>query len=255
MTMREALLAVAAALYLVSTTASASADPVKNIVLVHGAWVDGSGWRPVYEILRKEGFNVTMLQEPETSFADDVTAAKRILDLQNGPTLLVGHSYGGSIITEAGVHPNVAGLVYVAAHVPDVGEDEGTLGKKTPSVLAKTEGAIKVTPDKYTYLNPADFPKLFAPDLPRDQAEFESRSQVLAAASVFNTPLTAVAWKTKPSWGIVAGNDQIINPDLERWYYKRAKSHTTEIKGASHSVYESHPKDVAAVIAEAARSF
>ena len=140
MTKREALLAVAAALYLVSTTASASTDPVKNIVLVHGAWVDGSGWRPVYEILRKEGFNVTMLQEPETSFADDVTAAKRILDLQNGPTLLVGHSYGGSIITEAGVHPNVAGLVYVAAHVPDVGEDEGT-----PSVLAKTEGAIKVT--------------------------------------------------------------------------------------------------------------
>ena len=255
MTKREALLAVAAALYLVSTTASASADPVKNIVLVHGAWVDGSGWKPVYEILRKEGFNITMLQEPETSFADDVTAAKRILDLQNGPTLLVGHSYGGSIITEAGVHPNVAGLVYVAAHVPDVGEDEGTLGKKTPSVLAKTEGAIKVTPDKFTYLNPADFPKLFAPDLPRDQAEFESRSQVLAAASVFNTPRTAVAWKTKPSWGIVAGNDQIINPDLERWYYKRAKSHTTEIKGASHSVYESHPKDVAAVIAEAARSF
>jgi pimeloyl-ACP methyl ester carboxylesterase len=154
MTKREALLAVAAALYLVSTTASASADPVKNIVLVHGAWVDGSGWKPVYEILRKEGFNVTMLQEPETSLADDVTAAKRILDLQNGPTLFVGHSYGGSIITEAGVHPNVAGLVYVAAHVPDVGEDEGTLGKKTPSVLAKTEGAIKVTPDKFTYLNP-----------------------------------------------------------------------------------------------------
>ena len=144
--------------------------------------------------------------------------------------------------------------MYIAAHAPDVGEDEGELGKKTPSVLAKTEGAIKVTPDKYTYLNPADFPKLFTPDLPREQAEFKSRSQVLAAASVFNTPLTAAAWKTKPSWGIVAGNDQIINPDLERWYYARAKSNTIEIKGASHSVYESHPREVAAVIADAARN-
>ena len=144
--------------------------------------------------------------------------------------------------------------MYVAAHAPDVGEDEGELGKKTPSVLAKTEGAVKTTPDKFTYLNPADFPKLFAPDLPREQAEFESRSQVPAAAEVFNTPLTAAAWKTKPSWGIVAGNDQIINPDLERWYYARAKSHTTEIKGASHSVYESHPEGVAAVIADAARN-
>jgi pimeloyl-ACP methyl ester carboxylesterase len=249
----KAFLAVTAALFLVSTAAPASADPVKNIVLVHGAWVDASGWKPVYDILTKEGFNVTMVQEPETSFADDVTAAKRILDLQVGPTLLVGHSYGGSIITEAGVHPNVVGLVYVAAHAPDVGEDEGELGKKTPSVLAKTDGAIKKTPDSFTYLDPAEFPKLFAPDLPREEAEFDARSQVLAAGSVFNTPLRAAAWKTKPSWGIVAGNDQIINPDLERWYYARAKSKTVEIAGASHSVYETHAREVAAVIAEAAR--
>src|SRR4029450_1732201 len=173
-----------------STVAPARAEPPKNIVLVHGAWVDASGWKPVYEILIKDGFNVTMVQEPETSFQDDVAAAKRILDLQNGPTLLVGHSYGGSIITEAGVHPNVVGLVYVAAHAPDVGEDEGALGKKTPSVLAKTEGAIKVTPEKFTYLNPADFPKLFAPNLPRERADFMARSQVLAAEQVFKTPLT-----------------------------------------------------------------
>jgi pimeloyl-ACP methyl ester carboxylesterase len=144
--------------------------------------------------------------------------------------------------------------VYVAAHAPDVGEDEGSLGKKTPSILAKTEGAIRKTPDEFTYLNPEDFPKLFAPDLPRERAEFSARSQVLAAAKVFTTPLTAAAWKTKPSWGIIAGNDKIINPDLERWYYERAKSHTTEITGASHSVYESHPKEVAAVITEAARA-
>jgi pimeloyl-ACP methyl ester carboxylesterase len=177
-----------------------------------------------------------------------------VLDLQDGPTLLVGHSYGGSIITEAGVHPNVVGLVYVAANAPDVGEDEAALGKKTPSILAKTEGAIRKTPDDFTYLNPAEFPKLFAPDLPRERAEFVARSQVLAAARVFSTPLTAAAWKTKPSWGIVAESDKIINPDLERWYYARAKSRTVEIKGASHSVYESHPKEVAAVITDAARN-
>jgi pimeloyl-ACP methyl ester carboxylesterase len=249
-----ACLAFAAAISLLSVAVPASAEPLKNIVLVHGAWVDASGWKPVYDILTREGFHVSMVQEPETSFADDVTAAKRVLDLQDGPTLLVGHSYGGSIITEAGVHPKVVGLVYVAAHAPDVGEDESALGKKTPSVLAKTEGAIKVTPDKFTYLNPTEFPKLFAPDLPRERAEFVARSQVLAAAQVFSTPLTAAAWKTKPSWGIVAGGDQIINPDLERWYYERAKSHTTVIPGASHSVYESHPKEVAAVITNAARN-
>jgi pimeloyl-ACP methyl ester carboxylesterase len=249
----KACLTVAVAMNLFSMAVPAQAQTLKNIVLVHGAWVDASGWKPVEEILTKEGFNVTMVQEPETSFGDDVAAAKRVLDLQDGPTLLVGHSYGGSIITEAGVHPKVVGLVYVAAHAPDVGEEEGSLGKKTPSVLAKTEGAIRRTPDEFTYLNPALFPKLFAPDLPRERAEFVARSQVMAAAKVFTTPLTAAAWKTKPSWGIVAGGDQIINPDLERWYYARAKSQTIEIKGASHSVYESHPIEVARVIAEAAR--
>jgi pimeloyl-ACP methyl ester carboxylesterase len=239
---------IVAALAFASTAAPAGASSVRNIVLVHGAWVDASGWKPVYEILLRDGFHVTMVQEPETSFDDDVAATKR------GPTLLVGHSYGGSIVTQAGVHPNVVGLVYVAAHAPDVGEDEGALGRGTPSILAKTEGAIKKTADEFTYLNPSDFPRLFAPDLPREQADFEARSQVLAAAKVFGTPLTEAAWKTKPSWGIVAGSDQIINPDLERWYYARAKSHTIEIKGASHSVYESHAQEVAAMIAEAARS-
>ena len=248
-------LIAAANLLSMAAPAQAQTQPLKNIVLVHGAWVDASGWKPVEEILARQGFNVSMVQEPETSFAEDVAAAKRVLDMQDGPTLLVGHSYGGSIITEAGVHPKVVGLVYVAAHAPDIGEEEGSLGKKTPSVLAKTEGAIRRTPDGFTYLNPVLFPKLFAPDLPRERAEFGARSQVLAAASVFTTPLTAAAWKSKPSWGIVAGNDQIINPELERWYYARAKSQTIEIKGASHSVYESHAGEVARVIAEAARSF
>jgi len=215
--------------------------------------VDASGWKGVYDILTRDGFNVSMVQEPETSFADDVTAAKRVLDLQDGPTLLVGHSYGGSVITEAGVHPNVVGLVYVAAHAPDVGENESALGKKTPSVLGKTDGVIKKTPDGFTYLDPAEFPRLFAPDVSRERAQFAARSQVLASASVFSTPLTAAAWKTKPSWGIVAGSDQIINPELERWYYTRAKSRTIEIRGASHAVFESHPREVAEEIIKAAR--
>lgn len=249
----KACVALAAATNLFALTVPAHAEPIRNIVLVHGAWVDASGWKPVEQILARDGFNVTMVQEPETSFTDDVAATKRVLDMQTGPTLLVGHSYGGSIISEAGVHPKVVGLVYVAAHAPDVGEDESALGKRTPSVLARTEGAIKVTPDGFTYLEPAVFPRLFAPDLPREVADFTARSQVLAAAKVFSTPLTAAAWKTKPSWAIVAGNDQIINPDLERWYYARAKSRTIEIKGASHSVYESHPTEVARVIEEAAR--
>jgi pimeloyl-ACP methyl ester carboxylesterase len=238
--------------------ASASATPaagsaVKNIVLVHGAWVDASGWKPVYDILTRDGYKVTMVQEPLTSFQEDVAATKRILDRQDGPCILVGHSYGGSVITEAGIHPNVVGLVYVAAHAPDVGEDEGALGKRMPSYTQKQKGAIKVTPDGFTFLSRADFPTDFAPDLPLGQAEFEAQSQVLTAAAVFNTPLTAAAWKTKPSWAIVAGADKIINPDLERWYYARAHSHTIVAPGASHSVYESRPKTVAAVIEEAAQ--
>ena len=247
-------LAMAATLALFSTASAVQAAPVKNIVLVHGAWVDASGWKAVYQILTEQGFHVTMVQEPETSLADDVVATKRILDLQDGSVLLVGHSYGGSVITEAGIHPNVVGLVYVAAHAPAVGEDEGALGKTTPSVLNNTPGAVVTTPDGFTFLKPALFPQLFAPELPEEITQFDANGQVLASAKVFNTPLTAAAWTTKPSWGVVAGNDQIINPDLERWYYARAKSVTIEIKGANHAVYQSHPQEVAAFIAEAANS-
>jgi pimeloyl-ACP methyl ester carboxylesterase len=246
--------AVAAAILFGGTSAPAFAEPVKNIVLVHGAWVDASGWKPVYEILARDGYNVTMVQEPLTSFQNDVAATKRILDLQNGPTILVAHSYGGSIITEAGVHPNVVGLVYVAAHAPDVGENEGALGKGKPSFTQKEPGAIKKTADGYLYLDPARFHADFAADLPREQAEFEARSQIPTSADVFTTSMTVAAWKTKPSWGVVATADKIINPDLERWYYARARSHTTEIEGASHSVYESRPREVAAVIEDAAKN-
>jgi pimeloyl-ACP methyl ester carboxylesterase len=244
---------VAAILVLAGVCAPAFGAPAKNIVLVHGAWVDASGWKAVYEILTEDGYNVTLVQEPLTSLKDDVAATTRILDLQNGPTILVGHSYGGSIITEAGVHPKVVGLVYVAAHAPDVGEDPDTLAKRMPSARQQQQGAIKQTPDGFTYLDPAVFPEDYAADLPRQQAEFEARSQILTAANVFTTPMTAAAWRTKPSWAIVAGADRMLNPDLERWYYARAHSRTTVVEGASHAVYQSRPKDVAAVIEDAAQ--
>jgi pimeloyl-ACP methyl ester carboxylesterase len=224
---------------------------VRNIVLVHGAWADGSGWKGVYDILVKDGYNVTIVQEPETSFPDDVTAVKRILALQGGPSILVAHSYGGAVITEAGNDPSVVGLVYVAAHMPDSGEKESDDGKRFPSDLAKS-GAIKRTSDGFTYVDPAQFHELFAADLPGDQAAFMARSQVLNLAGNFSATITTAAWRTKPSWMLVAGSDRTISPDLERWYAKRANSHTVEVAGASHSVYVSHPKDVAEVIERAA---
>ena len=227
--------------------------PIKNIVLVHGAWVDASGWKPVYDILTRDGFHVTMVQQPLTSLAADVAATKQVLAEQDGPTVLVAHSYGGSIITEAGEDPHVAALVYVAAHAPDVGEDEAALGKKMPSATQLLPDAVVKTADGLTYLRPDLFPAHFAADLPLEQAKFEAQSQVRTAAAVFSTPMTAAAWKTKPSWGIVAAADKIINPDLERFYYERAHSHVTVLQGASHSVYESRPKEVAAVIEDAAR--
>jgi pimeloyl-ACP methyl ester carboxylesterase len=224
---------------------------VKNIVLVHGAWADGSGWKGVYDILAKDGYNVSIVQEPETSFKDDVGATKRILALQDGPSILVAHSYGGAVITEAGTDPSVVGLVYVAAHMPDSGEKESEDGKRFPSDLAKS-GAIKTTPDGFTYIDPAQFHELFAADLPDDRAAFMARSQVFNFSDSFSATITAAGWRTKPSWMVVAGGDRTINPDLERWYAKRANSHTIEVAGASHCVYVSHPKEVAAVIEEAA---
>src|ERR1035437_3890528 len=222
---------------------------VRNIVLVHGAWADGSGWKGVYEILMKEGYNVSIVQEPETSFKEDVMATKRVLALQDGPCILVAHSYGGAVITEAGTDPSVAGLVYIAAHMPDAGENEADDGKRFPSDLSKSD-AIKKTPDCFTYLDPAQFHEFFAADLPAEQAAFMARSQVLNKAENFKAVITTAAWRSKPSWMVVAGSDRTINPDLERWYAARANSHKVEVSGASHSVYMSHSKEVAALIEE-----
>ncbi len=232
-------------------SAQSEENRVRNIVLVHGAWADGSGWKAVYDILVKDGFKVSIVQEPETSFQEDVAATKRILALQDGPCILVAHSYGGAVITEAGTDPVVAGLVYVAAHMPDAGEKESEDGKRFPSDLAKSR-AIKKTPDGFTYIDPAQFHEFFAADLPADQAAFMARSQVLNFADNFSATITTAAWRSKPSWMLVAGSDRTINPDLERWYAERAKSHKVEVAGASHSVYVSRPKEVAALIEEAA---
>src|SRR5580692_10074286 len=236
-----------------AVSAQSQAHRVRNIVLVHGAWADGSGWKGVYDNLVRDGFNVSIVQEPETSFQDDVTAVKRILALQDGPSILVAHSYGGAVITEAGDDPSVVGLVYVAAHMPDAGEKESDDGKRFPSDLARS-GAIKKTSDGFTYIDPAQFHELFAADLPGDKAAFMARSQVLNFADNFSATITTAAWRTKPSWMLVAGSDRTISPDLERWYAKRAHSHTVEVAGASHSVYVSHPKEVADVIESAARA-
>jgi pimeloyl-ACP methyl ester carboxylesterase len=229
-----------------------STTAVRNIVLVHGAWVDGSGWKPVYDILTKDGYRVTLVQEPLTSYLEDVFATKRVLNQLDGPCILVGHSYGGSVITEAGNDPHVVGLVYIAAHMPDAGESESGDGKRFPS-LVSTAGVIRNTSDGYTYLDPAAFPKYFAADLPIQQAQFEANGQILTAAKVFGGVVTTPAWRTKPSWMMVAGSDRIISPDLERWYATRAHSHTVEVPNASHSVYESRPAEVAAMIEDAAR--
>lgn len=234
-------------------SAQSNEHHVRNIVLVHGAWADGSGWKGVYDILVKDGYNVSIVQEPETSFKDDVTATKRMVSLQDGPCILVAHSYGGAVITEAGNDPSVLGLVYIAAHMPDTGEKESEDGKRFPSDLAKS-GAIKKTPDGFTYIDPAQFHELFAADLPTDQAALMARSQVFNFADNFSATITSAAWRTKPSWMLVAGSDRTINPELERWYATRAKSHKVEVAGASHVVYISHPKEVAALIEEAAQS-
>jgi pimeloyl-ACP methyl ester carboxylesterase len=237
----------------VTLPAQSRVSRVRNVVLVHGAWVDGSGWKGVYDILVKDGFNVSIVQEPETSFQDDVNAVRRIVSMQDGPSILVGHSYGGAVITEAGNDSSVVGLVYVAAHMPDAGEKESDDGKRFPSDLAKS-GAIRKTPDGFTYLDPAQYHQLFAADVPDDQAAFMARSQVLNRADNFSATITTAAWRTRPSWMLVAGSDRTINPDLERWYAKRAMSHTVEVAGASHAVYVSHPNEVAHVIESAART-
>ena len=222
---------------------------IRNVVLVHGAFADGSGWKPVADILHKDGYTVSVVQEPLTSLADDVAATNRILDRQSGPVVLVGHSYGGAVITEAGNNARVASLVYVAAFAPDEGETLGPLLGSIPAAAT----SMAPTADGYVLVDQAQFPADFAADLPPAEAQFMAISQVPLNSTILGTPITAPAWKTKPSYGVVATQDRMINPDLERSMYKRAGARVTEIK-SSHAVFLSQPRAVADVIEQAARS-
>ena len=244
------LVAAAAAVALLSAAvAPARADPVRNVVIVHGAFADGSGWRRVADILGKDGYTVSVVQEPLTSLADDVAATRRVLELQQGPTLLVGHSYGGVVITEAGNAPNVVGLVYIAAFIPDQGESAVALLSQAPAA----NNDMRATKDDFLYLDPAAFPADFAGDLSPAEASFMARSQAMPAKAAAGAPVTTAAWHQKKSWALVAAHDRNINPDLERRMAKRAGSETIEV-AASHAVYVSKPNDVARLIERAAKA-
>jgi pimeloyl-ACP methyl ester carboxylesterase len=225
--------------------------PVKNVVLVHGAFADGSGWEPVYKILKKKGYNVSVVGNPNTGFADDVVATKRVLDRQIGPVILVGHSYGGAIITEAGNHAKVVGLVYVAAFAPDANESLLQLLQSGPP--APNSGILPPDENGYIWYDLKKYHSGFCADLPKEQAEFLADSQVPVSAAVFGATIVNPAWKTKKSWYVVAQEDQTIPPDGERFMAKRINAAVTEVK-ASHLVFMSKPQAVADVIDAAAKA-
>jgi len=244
-----AVVAAAALLSVAVVNPVRAAESVKNVVLVHGAFADGSGWRRVADILGKHGYTVSVVQQPLTSLAEDVAATRRVLDLQHGPTLLVGHSYGGVVITEAGNAPNVVGLVYIAAFIPDQGESAVGLLSQAPAA----NNDLRATRDDFLYIDPTAFAADFAADLPPEQANFMAHSQALLAKAAAGAPVTAAAWHEKKSWSLVATRDHNINPQLERSMSKRAGSETIEVP-ASHAVYLSRPDEVAGLIERAAKA-
>ena len=243
--------ALALSLGTVPAPAAGPTDPVKNIVLVHGAFADGSSWAKVIAILQAKGYNVTAVQNPLTSLADDVAATNRALALQKGPVILVGHSWAGAVITEAGVDPKVAGLVYVAAFALDADETIPELGKNYPPPASFA--APIVDAQGFMSLSTEAIVKHFAWDLPPAEARVLAATQTPIATSAFGVKVSNVAWKTKPSWYIVAGKDRAIAPDEERFFAKRMKATTKELD-TSHVPMLSKPKEVAAVIMEAAAS-
>ncbi|MGK8235012.1 alpha/beta hydrolase [Roseovarius sp. MS2] len=226
-----------------------NANPVPNIVLVHGAFADGSGWRGVYDELTARGYDVSIVQNPLTSFADDVSATQRVLNRQDGAVILVGHSYGGSVITEAGTDPKVVGLVYVAAFAPEVGQstlDQYSEIPPPPNFVPEEQ------PDGFAYLNADHFHAGFAGDTDEAEAAFLRDAQVPIAMAALAAPVTVAAWKTKPSWFVVATEDGAIAPDLLRSTARRIGAETTEVRG-SHVVFLTQPKAVADVIDAAAK--
>jgi pimeloyl-ACP methyl ester carboxylesterase len=221
---------------------------VKNIVLVHGAWADGSSWSKVIPLLQAKGFTVTAVQNPLTSLADDVAATKRAIAKQDGLVLLVGHSWAGAVITEAGTDPKVTGLVYVAAFAPDAGQSAGDTGKgfaTPPGLKAVTQA------DGFLWVTPAGIETYFAPDIPASESAILAATQGPIGAATFGAKLTNAAWKTKPSWFIVATHDQMIDPDQERAMAKKIKATTLELP-SNHAVMLSHPTEVAKFIVGAA---
>ncbi len=222
---------------------------VRTVVLVHGGFVDGSGWEAVYNALKKDGYTVAIVQNPTTSLADDVAATRRIVAAQNGPVVLVGHSYGGVVITEAGNDPKIAGLVYIAAFAPDKGESVSTLikdpvpGAPVPPILPPQDG--------YLFLDKAKFPASFAADVAVERAAFMADSQVPWGVAALSGSISEPAWKTKPSWYLVATDDKMIPPDAQRAMSRRAGSTVVEVKG-SHAIFVSQPRAVASLIESAA---
>jgi len=231
----------------VAIAVSSPADgAVKTIVLVHGAFADGSGWKAVADILESRDYTVRVVQEPLTSFEADVAAVRRVLD-KAGPCVLVGHSYGGMVITEAGVHPSVRSLVYVAAFLPDVGESAGALQSKTPPAASSIEPAG----DGFLQINLTAFPNDFAADVPGSVARFMAISQVPIAEKIFGVKVTGAAWKEKQSYAVFTKQDRLINPDLHQFMTNRAGAQTVQLEG-SHAIFLSQPKEVAALIQKAA---
>ena len=223
---------------------------VRNVVLVHGGWVDGSGWEGVYKALKKSGYAVTIVQEATTSLADDVATTKRAIASQNGQVILVGHSYGGTVITEAGTDPKVVGLVYVAAFAPDRGESVSTLikdpvpGAPVPPILPPVDG--------YLLLDKAKFPASFAGDVSLEKAAFMADSQVPWGVNALGGTISEPAWRTKPSWYLLTTDDKMIPAAAQRLMAKRANATVVEVKG-SHAIFVSQPQAVASLIEKAAK--
>ena len=224
---------------------------MNNIVLIHGGFVDGSGWESVYSILKKDGYNVSVVQNPTISLEGDVTATKRILAAQDGPAILVGHSYGGAVITEAGNDPKVVGLVYITAFAPDKGESVASLIQNFPS--GGPVPPILPPQDGYLFLDRAKFPASFAADVGAGKAAFMADSQVPWGVEALSGKISEPAWKAKPSCYLIATDDKMIPPDAQRFMSKRAGSTVRESPG-SHAIYVSRPAPVVALIEQAART-
>ena len=222
---------------------------IKNVVLVHGAFADGSGWEPVALALKKDRYKVSVVQHPETSYAEDQKYTKAAIDAMDGPVVLVGHSYGGSVITEAGNHPKVAALVYIAAFALDEGESCASIEQAVP----QASKAFRPDGNGNWWIDQEHFAADFAADVPPEKAWFMAISQVPISTEAFTHKVSKPAWKTKPTWYMVAARDRSINPEQERMMAKRAKAKTVEVP-SSHAAYLSHPKETVKLIEEAATS-